>query len=106
MKYIPYLNKRFVDVEDNITFKVHAICKNPAYSEIMFQYYAIKEGEDKDDEKKSDVPMNMDDFEYSADFKFKPDQNVAIFEEKFKNDNNDKVRKQEHVPLLLREYKV
>jgi len=48
-------------------------------------------------ERITDTKIKFDDFEYSADFKFKPEQNMAIFEEKFKNDNNDKVRKQEHV---------
>ena len=48
-------------------------------------------------ERITDTKIKFDDFEYSADFKIKPEQNMAIFEEKFKNDNNDKVRKQEHV---------
>jgi SAM-dependent methyltransferase len=47
-------------------------------------------------ERITETKIKFDDFEYSADFKFKPDENLAIFEEKFKNDNNDKVRKQEH----------
>jgi len=47
-------------------------------------------------ERITETKIKFDDFEYSADFKFKPQEDIAIFEEKFKNDNNDKVRKQEH----------
>ncbi len=40
--------------------------------------------------------VKFTDFSYNADFKLKKDQDIAIFEEKFKNDSNGKVRKNEH----------
>jgi len=40
--------------------------------------------------------IKFDDFEYDADFKLDAKKNTATFVEKFKNDNNEKVRKHEH----------
>jgi SAM-dependent methyltransferase len=44
--------------------------------------------------------VKFDDFRYSAEFKLNPDTNIAIFEEKFKNDSDGKVRKNEHVMYM------
>ena len=44
--------------------------------------------------------VKFDDFKYSADFKLNSDTNVATFEEKFKNDKDGKVRKNEHIMYM------
>ena len=41
--------------------------------------------------------VKFTDFSYSADFKFDKTNNIAKFEEKFKNDTDGKVRKNEHI---------
>jgi SAM-dependent methyltransferase len=41
--------------------------------------------------------VKFNDFSYSADFKLDKQNNVAKFEEKFKNDSDGKVRKNEHI---------
>jgi len=41
--------------------------------------------------------VKFTDFSYSADFKLDKQNNVARFEEKFKNDSDGKVRKNEHI---------
>ena len=40
--------------------------------------------------------VKFNDFSYSADFKLNKDRDIAIFEEKFKNDSDGKIRKNEH----------
>uniref|UniRef100_A0A6C0I6F9 Methyltransferase type 11 domain-containing protein n=1 Tax=viral metagenome TaxID=1070528 RepID=A0A6C0I6F9_9ZZZZ len=44
--------------------------------------------------------VKFDDFRYSADFKLNSDTNIATFEEKFKNDTDGKVRKNEHIMYM------
>ena len=41
--------------------------------------------------------IKFNDFEYDANFNLDENKNVATFTEKFKNDSDSKVRKQEHV---------
>jgi SAM-dependent methyltransferase len=41
--------------------------------------------------------VKFTDFSYSADFDFDTDRNITKFVEKFKNDNDGKVRKNEHI---------
>jgi SAM-dependent methyltransferase len=47
-------------------------------------------------ERITNTKIKFDDFEYEADFKLDTNDNSASFVEKFKNDNNDRVRKHEH----------
>lgn len=44
--------------------------------------------------------VKFDDFRYSADFKLNQSTNIATFEEKFKNDKDGKVRKNEHIMYM------
>ncbi len=44
--------------------------------------------------------LKFTDFGYSANFKLDPTTNKAIFEEKFKNDSDGKVRKNEHIMYM------
>jgi hypothetical protein len=45
----------------------------------------------------SKCKVKFTDFSYSADFKLDKQNNIAKFEEKFKNDSDGKVRKNEHI---------
>ena len=44
--------------------------------------------------------VKFDDFRYSAEFKLDENSNIATFEEKFKNDTDGKVRKNEHTMYM------
>jgi SAM-dependent methyltransferase len=44
--------------------------------------------------------VKFNDFRYSADFKLNQTTNIATFEEKFKNDTDGKVRKNEHIMYM------
>jgi len=44
--------------------------------------------------------VKFNDFNYSADFKLNQSTNIATFEEKFKNDADGKVRKNEHIMYM------
>jgi len=44
--------------------------------------------------------VKFNDFSYSADFKLNQSTDVATFEEKFKNDSDGKVRKNEHIMYM------
>ena len=44
--------------------------------------------------------VKFNDFNYSADFKLNQSTNIATFEEKFKNDSDGKVRKNEHIMYM------
>jgi SAM-dependent methyltransferase len=44
--------------------------------------------------------VKFNDFRYSADFKLNQSTNIATFEEKFKNDSDGKVRKNEHIMYM------
>jgi SAM-dependent methyltransferase len=44
--------------------------------------------------------VKFDNFAYSANFQLDESNNIAKFEEKFKNDNDGKVRKQEHIMYM------
>jgi len=58
-RFIPYVGKRFLDTDDHLVFKVHSICTNPDYEEVMFKYYSLSSGN-------SSPPESDDDYEYSA----------------------------------------
>lgn len=44
--------------------------------------------------------VKFDDFSYSADFQLNDKTNMATFTEKFKNDSNGKIRKNEHIMYM------
>jgi hypothetical protein len=44
--------------------------------------------------------VKFDDFSYSADFSLNEKTNIATFNEKFKNDSDGKVRKNEHIMYM------
>jgi len=47
-------------------------------------------------ERITNTTIKFTDFSYTSDFQLDPTTNVAKFVEKFKNNNNDKIRKHEH----------
>mgnify|MGYP000010396633 CR=1 FL=1 len=51
-------------------------------------------------ERITSTKVKFNDFNYSADFKLNDKTNIAKFEEKFKNDNDGKVRKNEHIMYM------
>lgn len=51
-------------------------------------------------ERITSTKVKFTDFSYSADFKLDKKNNKAVFEEKFKNDGDGKVRKNEHVMYM------
>lgn len=51
-------------------------------------------------ERITSTKVKFTDFSYSADFKLDPSSGVAKFEEKFKNDSDGKIRKNEHVMYM------
>jgi hypothetical protein len=44
--------------------------------------------------------VKFDDFSYSADFQLDDKTNIATFTEKFKNDSDGKIRKNEHIMYM------
>ena len=52
------------------------------------------------DKRITSTKVKFNDFSYSADFKLNEDTNVAKFEEKFKSDDDGKVRKNEHIMYM------
>jgi SAM-dependent methyltransferase len=51
-------------------------------------------------ERITSTKVKFDDFSYSANFDLNKQENIAKFVEKFKNDNNSNVRKQEHIMYM------
>lgn len=52
------------------------------------------------DKRITSTKVKFNDFNYSADFKLNDKTNIAKFEEKFKNDADGKVRKNEHIMYM------
>jgi SAM-dependent methyltransferase len=51
-------------------------------------------------ERITSTKVKFDDFSYSANFDLNKETGIAKFNEKFKNDNNGKIRKQEHIMYM------
>ncbi len=52
------------------------------------------------DKRITSTKVKFTDFSYSADFKLDSDKDIAKFEEKFKNDKDGKIRKNEHIMYM------
>ena len=57
-------------------------------------------------ERITNTTIKFTDFSYTADFQLDPKTNVAKFVEKFKNNNNDKIRKHEHTLYMTDKDKI